>query len=569
MPQLSPKVLLADDDSAMLRLLSKWLESAGYNVQRAVDGAQAAAMIEQDCPQVLVTDWEMPHMDGLELVRWVRAQNLPNYVYIIFLTVRSGLDDMIRGLDAGADDFVKKPVDKDELLARLRAASRVLELEKRLSLLARTDPMTGLLTKKVFHEMLVKEWGRSTRHHFPLSCVMFDCDFFKRINDTYGHPVGDEVIRRIGRTLSSNCRGSDVIARFGGEEFAVLLPETTESNAAIWAERIRKLVAADRIMVDGKELAITISGGVAQRMVDNAQPDQLVDMADQALLVAKRSGRDRIVTFSSMLGNTQVHTADTDPITLLKNVPASCVMTAMVATLRQDDKVGSASKFFLRFRINSAPVVDSEGKLVGILSEKDVMSIMLWPQWWNTQIKDVMKQNVVCYDEDTPALSIYEFLCRVTIRAAVIVRDGRPTGLITRGSLLRYFSNLIAISQHADLIPESERTANMPTRTEILAGPPIESRISQTVGCLRHECDDLQQRFDTKGDDLVPCMVGGASRIQELVNDLLSLSREANEVAHVNRAEGENLDSATASGSLMAAIEAMGLATEEVLEESR
>lgn len=559
MPHSSPKVLLADDDSAMLRLLSKWLESAGYSVQRASDGAQAAAMIEQDCPQVLVTDWEMPQMDGLELVRWVRAQNLPNYVYIIFLTVRSGLDDMIRGLDAGADDFVKKPVDKDELLARLRAASRVLELEKRLSLLARTDPMTGLLTKKVFNEMLSKEWCRSTRHHFPLSCVMFDCDFFKRINDTYGHPVGDEVIRRIGKTLSANCRGSDVIARFGGEEFAVLLPETTESNAAIWAERIRKLVAADRIYVDGKELAITISGGVAQRMVDNAHSDQLVDMADQALLVAKRSGRDRIVTFGSMLSNTQVHTADTDPVTLLKNVPARSVMTAMVATLRQDDKVGSASKFFLRFRINSAPVVDDDGKLVGILSEKDVMAIMLWPQWWNTQIKDVMKQNVVCYEEDTAALSIYEFLCRVTIRAAVIVRDGRPTGLITRGSLLRYFSNLIAISQQADLIPDSEKSNAANSMASILAGPPITDRITQTVDCLRGECVDLQQRFDDHPDDLVPCVVGGASRIQELVNDLLSLSREANECSRAAVNAEMPIGSDIGSGSLMASLEAMGL----------
>lgn len=519
-----PKVLVVDDDPAMLRLLAHWLEHAGYPVTTASDGQQAMLAIDAECPQILVTDWEMPYCDGIDLCKWVRSRKTPHYVYTIFVTIRTALTDMVKGLEAGADDFIKKPLDRDELLARMRAAVRVLELEQRLSLLAKCDPLTGLPSKRTLNEFLQREWARAARHHFPLSCVMLDIDYFKRVNDTYGHPAGDEVIRQVADVLQQHCRSSDIVCRYGGEEFCVLMPETDEGGAAIWADRIRERIGKLKIALGETQLSVAVSCGVAQRAADTRGPDSLIDMADQALLVAKRSGRDRVITWRSLAGEHPIQNTGTDPATLLNNVAARHVMTAVVAGLNQDDTIGSASRYFLRFRINSAPVVDQKGQLVGVISDKEIMAVMLWPQWWATKIRDVMKTNVVSYDEQTPALAIYEFLCRVTVRSAVVVSRGRPIGIISRGSLLRYFSNVIAVSNQANLIPETERPTS-PVNLLDLSGLRPKQRIMQTIRAVQDEASDLQQRVEDADADLIPCVVGGASRIQELVSDLLACSQ--------------------------------------------
>lgn len=523
-------VLIVDDDPAMLRLLARWLQVAGYEVRTASDGNEAKVAIEARCPQIVVTDWEMPGFDGHELCRWIRAQTLPHYVYLMLLTVRGGLEDLVRGFESGADDFLKKPIDRNELIARLRSAGRVLDLEQRLSILARCDALTGLPSRRTFFEFLQREWSRSRRYHFPLSCVMVDIDYFKRINDLYGHAAGDEVIRRVGECLADGCRNSDVVCRYGGEEFCLLLPETNEDNAAIWANRMRQRLSELVIEFGEQKLHITASLGVAQRMDDTASPEQLVDMADQALLVAKRSGRDRVVTFHSLADAKPKSTNSTSPSMLLQDVPARQVMTTLVAGLIQDDTVDVALRHFLRFRIAIAPVVDDDGKLVGVLSEKDVMAAMLQANWWQLKIADVMKTNVVCYEEETPALSIYEFLCRVTLRAAVIVKDGAPTGLITRGSLLRYFINTLGVSGQLPADREYAVDANMSSGTD------MQRRILQTVQAVNDEALDLRERLAAVdqqhlSQELLPCLVGGASRIQELANDLLACSRFVGERA--------------------------------------
>jgi two-component system cell cycle response regulator len=524
------KILLVDDDRVTLRLLSRWLESAGYEVRAVRNGQEAKTAIEQDCPHVVFTDWEMPLLDGLELCRWIRAQTLPNYIYLLFLTVRSSKEDLVQALEAGADDFLKKPIDKDELFARLRSARRVLELEQRLGNMARCDLLTGLPSRRTFLEILTREWSRSQRYHFSLCCVMVDIDYFKRINDLHGHAVGDDVIRAVGKCLAEGCRTSDVVSRYGGEEFCLLLPETSENNAALWADRMRQKLAGIVIESGGKVLQITASFGIAQQMVDTSSPEQLIDMADQALIVAKRSGRDRCVSFHT-LGEPQPVTANrSSPAVLLHNVPARQVMTTLVAGLNQEDTLDVASRYFLRFRIAIAPVINDDGRLVGVLSEKDVMAAMLHPNWWTLKMADVMKTNVVCYEEETPALSIYEFLCRVTLRAAVIVKDGAPAGLITRGSLLRYFTNALSAGGQLEAEGLERYALNAPS-------PPADDarrRILQTVRAVNDEALDLRERLDQSALDLVPCLVGGASRIQELANDLLACSRIVGESAEAN-----------------------------------
>ncbi len=535
------KILLVDDDPAMLRILSKWLEKAGYEVRQAGDGRQALAAIETECPNFLITDWEMPQIDGLQLCRMVRELNLSHYVYILFLTVKASPAELIEGLEVGADDFLSKPVYQGELLARLRAGSRVLELEHRLSLMARTDPLTGLMTQRSFYEGLEKEWQRSKRFHLPLSCVMLDIDFFKRVNDIHGHPAGDAVLKRVGELLADNCRGSDSVCRYGGEEFCVMLPETSEMDAALWAERVRQRMASMVTPVGQKKIRITGSFGASQSHDDTHTGEELVDQADQALLCAKQSGRDRVVRYESLSDANELDMEKADKYnSLFSGITARRVMTPMVACLRADETVGQASEFFLRSRINSTPVVDSDGKLVGILSEKDLMAAMVSLDWWRTPVREVMKPNVICYEEDVPIQVIYEFLCRVSIRRVVIAKDNRPTGTISQSTLLRWFRNEVINQGLLDSgdIPEA-LTNNDPHRSR--------QRLAETAQTLAELATDLHCRLGEDHDDLMPYVVGGATRIEELVNDLLAYSRYANETTATGAAALQSMLASSSS----------------------
>jgi len=509
----------------MLRLLAKWLEAEGYQVLRANDGRQAMELIEAERPRLMITDWEMPHVNGLELCRWVRGQNFGHYLYTVLLTIRTDPSDILQSLEAGADDFLKKPVDRNELLARLRAGSRVMELEQRFSRLANIDSVTGLATRRILLEDFNREWGRASRYRTPLSCVMIDIDYFKRVNDTYGHQAGDEVLRQLGRLLAEGVRTSDFVGRFGGEEFFIVLPETTEQQAAQWAERMRTRIANLVVTTNDVTLRVTASFGVAQQLADTASSDALADMADQALAVAKRSGRDRVVAYQSLVQSPIVGDGTAVLASLLEEIPARDVMTAIVAPLNENHSAAAAANYFLRFRIPSAPVVDDQEQLVGILSEKDLMSIMFGSRWWTTPIREVMKRNVVCYEEQTSALTIYEFLARVVVRGVVIVKDGTPTGLITRGCLLRFFMNLLAAKRTDGVFPEVDAAANELVGKMGCAS--VQDRIAKTVRSLAAEARDMESRLNENESDLVPCVVGGASRVQELVNDLLAISRYA------------------------------------------
>jgi two-component system, cell cycle response regulator len=292
-------VLLVDDDPLVHQIVANMLEPAGFRVQHAADGAEALDMVREDCPYFVVTDWSMAPMDGIELCQRLRKENLPHYVYAVLLTAKSRTDDIVTGLNAGADDFVTKPVSRGELLARLQAGSRVLELEKRLGQLARSDPLTGLLNRATFHQLLEMEWSRATRYGHPLSCVMLDVDWFKKINDTYGHLAGDNVLKTLAATLQGVCRQADYVGRYGGDEFCVLLSETDEEGAKIWADRCRAAIAATAFP-GPLQLSITVSLGTAARSAVMDMPEHLLECADHALLEAKRSGRNRVTTFGAI-----------------------------------------------------------------------------------------------------------------------------------------------------------------------------------------------------------------------------------------------------------------------------
>ncbi len=358
---------------------------------------------------------------------------------------------------------------------------------------------------------------RAKRSDLPVSCVMIDLDFFKRINDVHGHLAGDQVLKSAAKLMIDNTRSSDSACRYGGEEFCVLLPETNEESAAVWADRMRIALASQRVSSGGAWLQITGSFGVAQRYEDTQTPEQLVDQADQALLCAKRTGRDRIIRYQSLNESGDLKVENSPQADLFQNIEARHVMTPLVVCLREEETIGQAAQFFLRSRINSAPVVDEEGRLVGVLSENDLMMTLVSVDYWQLPVRDAMKPNVITYEEDTPIRAIYEFLCRVYIRRVVIVRGSRPTGSISRASLLRWFHNLAISKGLVD--PAYLRLSDVesnPFRNK--------ERLVKSARQLAHQADDLLLRFQNGRKGLMPCIVSSASGMQELIDDLLAYS---------------------------------------------
>ncbi|MBI3464359.1 MAG: diguanylate cyclase [Planctomycetes bacterium] len=524
-PSLNPngldpmQVLVVDDDPAILRLLSKVLSSAGYQVQQAADGISALEAIGRDCPYFLITDWDMPGITGLELCRRVRQLDLPHYVHTLMLTARSCNADAIAGLEAGADDFVIKPVRPEELLARLRAGARIIDLERRLVESARTDPLTGLPLKRTLHEQLERHLARAQRHGLPLTCAMMDLDYFKRVNDEFGHAAGDEVLRAVGQKLACNTRQSDYACRYGGEEFCILLTQMDEDRAWEWAERLRAELAELPIVIQGRPLRITASLGVAQRRDDTCTPEQLVDLADQALLVAKRSGRNRVTRFSSLDENGILPLTESwqarDPF---KGLLARHAMAPAVICLRETDTLEQAAEYFLNSRVNSVPVVDADGKLAGMVSERDLIAEMLTPGARCRLVSEIMTAETVCFDEDTPLRTIYDFLCRVTLHRVVIVRDRWPRGVITRSCLLRLFNNWLTAGQPSGQGPLSSKPIDCSTARQWLR---------ETTVALSEQAARTQRYCEGPDADLVPGIVAAAAGLQELINDLLTYSSAA------------------------------------------
>ena len=303
---LAWRVLLVDDEPTQRLITARLLKRAGYQVETAQNGKEALEKLTNAAGQfqLLVTDWEMPEMDGVALCRAVRTQHSAAYVYTILLTSRDAIEHLVAGLQAGADDYLTKPVLEPELLARLNTGKRIVTLERSLRAaneenrrLSVTDALTGAFNRRHLMEQVPIEIDRSARYGHPLSILMCDVDHFKKINDTYGHQAGDEVLKCVVALLRQKIRTVDWIARYGGEEFVIVLPETEFTNAVKVAETLRAALAEQVIEFENTKLTVTASFGVTgwnTNVPADGSVDAMVARCDACVYESKAGGRNRV-----------------------------------------------------------------------------------------------------------------------------------------------------------------------------------------------------------------------------------------------------------------------------------
>ena len=316
------KILIADDSIVSRHLLEATLRKWGYEVTVACDGVEALEILQQDqAPALAILDWMMPGMTGLEVCRRLRQRSREPYTYILLLTSKSQKEDLIEGMDAGADDYLTKPFDQHELQVRLRAGTRLVDLQAEL-LAAREelreqatkDSLTHLWNRSSILDLLARELSRSAREKGPVGVVMVDLDHFKLVNDTYGHLVGDAVLCEAARRMQNAMRPYDSIGRYGGEEFLILLPGCDEQTAFSQAERLRKQLAQPSMSLNETSICVTASFGATSALPGQQWTQEgLIRKADEGLYLAKKLGRNRVEFLSYDSEPVMLFNAKTEP----------------------------------------------------------------------------------------------------------------------------------------------------------------------------------------------------------------------------------------------------------------
>ena len=311
-PDRGARILIVDDHQDNVELLQARLEARGYEIDTAADGEQALQRVAAHPPDLILLDVMMPVIDGIEVARRVKGDSSLPFIPIIMQTALDATESKVEGLDAGADDYITKPINFAELEARVNSLLRIKWLQEdlaqrerqladmndRLRRMSQTDSLTELDNRRYLEERLSEMFSHATRFEEPLSCVMCDLDHFKSVNDTHGHQAGDAVLRQFAQVLRREAREIDRIGRYGGEEFVLLLPGTDAAAATVFAERVRAAVDGTEFSIPGDTVRRSMSCGVAawpHERIDSS--DALVKAADDALYVAKESGRNCVVRF--------------------------------------------------------------------------------------------------------------------------------------------------------------------------------------------------------------------------------------------------------------------------------
>jgi diguanylate cyclase (GGDEF)-like protein len=303
------RILVVDDNRDNIEIIVTRLRFRGYHTIEASDGYKALERVRSDAPDLILLDVMLPDIDGYEICRRIKNDAELPFIPIILVTARDSTQDKVAGLDAGADDYLTKPINFPELEARVRSMLRIKRLQdeleeknRELERLSTRDGLTGLFNHRHIHGLLEEEFERAERSRDRVSVAMFDLDHFKTVNDRFGHQAGDRVLVQLAEILNDTAREIDRLGRYGGEEFIALLPDTDVADAAVFVERVRREVARHRFDIGrGEPLRLTISAGVATypwQGVDT--PETLVRLADAALYAAKAAGRDRVVRFDQL-----------------------------------------------------------------------------------------------------------------------------------------------------------------------------------------------------------------------------------------------------------------------------
>ncbi len=291
------KVLIVDDSPESLALAKARLVWEGLELLTADCGAVGLEMVTSENPDLVLLDVDMPDMSGFDVCRAMKADTDMCMIPVVFLTSSGDAKDKVEGLNMGAVDYVTKPFDAFELCARVRAALRTKHMQDLLIEQAHLDPLTGMPNRRALMDRLGQEWARIQRHGGSLAFIMADLDHFKRINDTYGHSLGDKVLQEVSQAIVSRCREVDLPARYGGEEFAVIVPDETAEGATILAEGCRQAIAETKVTVRGEEVRVTASFGVADA-VNESSVETIIAAADDALYQAKQAGRNQVTATS-------------------------------------------------------------------------------------------------------------------------------------------------------------------------------------------------------------------------------------------------------------------------------
>lgn len=293
------RIAIVDDDLISRQILKNSLQKFGHEILEAADGEAAWKLIQQTNPRLVITDWLMPKMDGLELIRQIRTAGLQHYTYIIIVSGKEDKNDVVTGLETGADDYLVKPFDILELRARVSIGVRILELEADLKIardqmeaMAMHDYLTGLLSRRAIYTHLKGGLDRALRESQPISVIMMDLDCFKSLNDTYGHLVGDQALCLVSEQIMRNVRSYDWAGRWGGDEFLIVLPNTDAEEARVISERLCAKIGNLGIEIpDNAKVDIQASLGVITHKVGNISIDNLIHQTDNALYAAKMAGR--------------------------------------------------------------------------------------------------------------------------------------------------------------------------------------------------------------------------------------------------------------------------------------
>jgi diguanylate cyclase (GGDEF)-like protein len=302
--------LIAEDDPLYRYALRHFLSESGYEVRLADDGLQALQLAQgQDPPRLLVLDWMMPGLQGPEVCRRLRARTSDRYQYVLLLTAKDTTADIVAGLESSADDYLTKPFDAHELLARVRVGARMIKLQDRLlaaqealRFQATHDVLTGVWNRRALLDLISAELERARRNSSPLWLFMIDLDHFKRINDEHGHHVGDCALREIAQRLTTAVRPYDIVGRYGGEEFMVATAELESENPYQLANRLREAVSSSPVKASAAEIYVTVSIGAATADPPfDCSVEKLILRADKAMYTAKRDGRNRVEITSSTL----------------------------------------------------------------------------------------------------------------------------------------------------------------------------------------------------------------------------------------------------------------------------